>query len=303
MTSVGSMVGGAFGVVLRHPLAVLVWGLIYVAMFLAFAALMWPMFEAIMSLPIGGSEQELARELNRVQFNSGLTTLAQVGSYIVPALCSTAAIRTVLRPEQGGFFYLRIGMDEVRVGVCWFILGMAAGIGLVVAMIPAAIVAGITYAAGGEAAMIPVVILLALFLACVYLYLFVRLSLMAPLSFIRQEFAFSEGWKLTKGKFWTLFGGYFVVGLVATAVSLVGLVAVGWPLLEELGRANFAPGHIAEAFSAYVARASRFDIQILLGWIVLGLANGINIALYSGAAASAARDLAWDPHGTGQAFA
>ena len=178
MTSVGSIVGGAFGVVLRHPLSVLVWGLVYVAMIAAFALVMWPMFEAILALPMkGGNEEELAAALSRVQINSGLSMLVQIASYVVPAICSTAAIRTVLRPEQSGFFHLRVGMDEVRVGACWFIVSVAIGIGAVLALIPGAIVGAIVYGVGGEAAAIPVIGLLIIVLICAYFYFLVRLSL------------------------------------------------------------------------------------------------------------------------------
>jgi hypothetical protein len=304
MTSVGSIVAGAFGVVLRHPLSVLVWGLVYVAMFSAVALLMWPMFEAILSMPLkSGNGEELAAELSRAQVNSGVTSLVQIASYVVPAICSAAAIRTVLRPEQGGFFHLRIGMDEVRVGACWLIVGVATGVGAGLALIPGAIIGAIAYAAGGPEAMALVVCLLVLVLICAYFYFMVRMSLMAPLSFLRREFAFGEAWGLTKGRFWTLFGGYFVVGLVATAVALAGFIAFAWPLLAELSQVNFEPARIQEAFAAFAARAGRFDAMILLGWVAMGLSSGIGIALYSGAAATATRDLVWDAQGTGDTFA
>jgi hypothetical protein len=298
------MAAGAFGVVLRHPLSVLVWGLVYVAMIAAVALLMWPMVEAILAIPMkSGNEQELAAELSRVQIHPGVSMLVQIASYVVPAICSAAAIRTVLRPEQTGFFHLRIGMDEVRVGACWFIVGCAIGIGTVFALIPGAIVGAIAYGVGGEAAAIPVIGLLIIALICAYFYFMVRLSLMAPLSFLRQEFAFGEAWQLTKGRFWTLFGGYFVVGLVAMAVTLVGVIAFAWPLFAELNQVNFEPARIRDAVAAYAGRAGRFDATILLGWAAIGLSSGISIALYSGAAAAATRDLARDANGTGDTFA
>lgn len=304
MTSVGSIVGGAFGVVLRHPLSVLVWGLVYVAMIAAFALLMWPMFEAILSMPMkSGNDEELAAELSRVQINPGVSLLVQIASYVIPAILAAAAIRTVLRPEQGGFFHLRIGMDEVRVGACWFIMSIAIGLGAVLALIPGAILGAIAYGVGGEAVAVPVIFLLIIVLICACVYFLVRLSLMAPLSFLRQEFAFGEAWQLTKGRFWTLFGGYFVVGLVATAIALVGMIAFAWPLIAELNQVNFEPARIRDAFAAYAGRAGRFDAMILLGWVAVGLSSGIGIALYSGAAATATRDLAWDAKGTGDTFA
>jgi len=304
MTSVGSIVGGAFGVVLRHPLSVLVWGLVYVAMIAAVALLMWPMLQAILSMPLkSGNEEELAAELGRVQINPGVSLLVQIASYVIPAICSAAAIRTVLRPEQSGFFHLRVGMDEVRVGACWFIVSLAIGLGAVLALIPGAIIGAVAYGVGGEAVGVPVIILLIVALICACVYFLVRLSLMAPLSFLRREFAFGEAWQLTKGRFWTLFGGYFVVGLVATAVSLVGMIAFAWPLIAELNQVNFEPARIRDAFAAYVGRAARFDAMILLGWAAVGLSSGIGIALYSGAAAAATRDLDWDAKGTGDTFA
>jgi hypothetical protein len=304
MTSVGSIVGGAFGVVFRHPLAVLVWGLLYVAMLALMMLLMWSTLEAIFStLAKGGNEQAMTAELSRLQVNSGLMTLMQIGMYIVPALAFTAAMRSVLRPEQKGFFYLRLGMDEVRVGAVWFILNMVLGMGMVVAIIPIAIVAAIVGAAGGVAAAVLVSGLLILAALCAFIYFLVRLSLMAPLTFLREEFAFGEAWRITRGHFWTLFGGYFVVAFVQSLLTMAAWLAMMWPLLGDLGQAGFDPARFQEIALAHIQRLARPEVTTVIGWVLIALTSGIGIALYGGAAAAAARDLTGDTQGARRTFA
>jgi len=293
MTSLGSIVGGAFGVLFRHPLAVLVWGLLYAAMYIAMMLLMWPIFETVLTMPAkAGNEEAMFVALNRLQVNAGLMPLMQVGMYVVPALAFTAAMRSVLRPEQKGFFYLRLGMDEVRVGAVWFILNMALGLGMVVAIIPVAIVAAIVGAAGGGEAAVLVAVLLFLAAICAFIYFLVRLSLIAPLTFLRREFAFGEAWRITRGHFWTLFGSYFVLAFVQGLVTMAAWLAMLWPLFGDLGQAGFDPARFHEIVLAQIQRLARPEVTTIIGWSLVALTSGISIALFGGAVATAARDLA-----------
>jgi len=304
MTSVGSIVGGAFGVVFRHPLSVLVWGLLYVAMFVVMMLLMWPVFEGFLSMAAkGGDEEAMIAQMNRLQVNSGLVTLMQFGMYIVPTLAFTAAMRSVLRPEQKGFFYIRLGMDEVRVGAVWFILNMALGIGMLLAMIPVAIGAAIVGAASGGAAAVLVAALLMLAVICAFIYFLVRLSLMAPLTFLRQEFAFGEAWRITRGHFWTLFGGYFVVVFVQGFLTMAAWLAMIWPLFGDLAQPGFDPARFPEILAAHIQRLTRPEATTIIGWALIALTSGMGIALYGGAAATATRDLTGDAQGASRTFA
>ena len=298
MTSVGSILGGAFGVVFRHPLSVLVWGLLYVAMFIVVMLLMWPTFETILSiLAKGGNEETMIAEANRLQVNTALMPLVQIGMYIVPTLAFTAAMRSVLRPEQKGFFHLRLGMDEVRVGAVWFILNMVLGLGMVVALIPLAIVVAIVGAAGGVEAAVLAAALLMLAAICAVIYFLVRLSLIAPLTFLRQEFALGEAWLITKGHFWKLFGGYFLVAFLQGLLTMAAWLAMMWPLFGDLGQAGFDPARFHEVLLAHIERLTRPEVTTIIGWALIALTSGISIALFGGAVATAARDLVPEEQG------
>jgi hypothetical protein len=146
-------------------------------------------------------------------------------------------------------------------------------------------------------------VILFLVLACAFIYFFVRLSLMAPLTLLRQEFAFGEAWQLTKGNFWTLFGGYFVVALVHSLLSVAAWSVMMWPLFADLNQAGFDPARVQEIGLTHLQRLMRPEALTIIGWTLIALTSGLGVALYGGAAAAATRDLAGDTQGARQTFA
>ena len=52
----------------------------------------------------------------------------------------------------------------------------------------------------------------------------VRLSLAAPMTFAERKLRVFESWKATKGRFWSLFGVYFLAGIMGLLVMLLGWV-------------------------------------------------------------------------------
>ena len=209
----------------------------------------------------------------------------------------TASQRAVLRPAERSFFFLRVGGDELRLIGLAFFLAVCLGIAFfVVEMVLIILVVIIAVASGSPAA----TGLLALVAFCVLMgatiYFEVRFSLAFPLSFVRRNFVIGEAWRLSKGRFWTLFGAYFVVMLLYMLISAILFGIAAAPLISELAQAPNTPEAIQLAFQHQLERVLALD-PVLIGAMVGGaLLGGLMIALFGGAVATAARDLlAGDP--------
>jgi hypothetical protein len=317
MTSVGSIVGGAFGLVRRHPLSVFVWGLLYMAVVVALGFAMRPLFqvysEMFGQILANGAGKPLPPEalqpyIARMQAAGGIVFLAEIAMFAVLMAVFTATQRAVLRPAERGFAFLRLGMDELRMIGVGLILAIGLSVGMFVAMLALMIVVGIVFAITMAATGSPVIGVLLFALAYVVLigamiYAEVRFSLAFPLTFMRREFAIGEAWRLTKGRFWTLFGAYFTIGLVYMILAAI-LFTIGFgAFFSEVAQSRNSPEVVQIAFQNQMALFSSFNavsVSLLVGGTLLG---GLTMALFGGAIATAARDLAPDPQGDTAPFA
>jgi hypothetical protein len=306
MTSIGSILGGAFGLVRRHPLSVLVWGLLYVAAIALLLLAMRPLFSVYAELfsrqlAAGGkgpmNPQDLQPFMGRLQSAGGIVFLSEIGIFALVMILFTATQRAVLRPAERGLFYLRLGGDELRLiglglvlAVCFYIASFLA---MLILVIPVAVVA----VAGASPAAIGLIMLVeTIVLTCAMIYFEVRLSLVFPLTFFRRSFVVGEGWRLSKGRFWTLFGAYFVIGLIYMVLASVLIGVAVAPFFIEMAQGPNTPEafqsaamHLMQGFLVLDAR----NVGLILGTALLG---GLTLALFGGAMATAVRDLlAGDP--------
>jgi hypothetical protein len=301
MTSVGSIVGGAFGLVRRHPVSVLVWGLLYMASVGLLLLAMRPIFAVYSDLisqqmALGPkammNPQELQPYIARMQAAGGIVFLAEIGVFALIVILFTATQRAILRPAERGFFFLRLGGDELRLIGLGLVLAVCFNVAFFIAMllmiIPVAIVGA---ASGSPAATITLAMLEFLVLMGAIVYIEVRLSLAFPLTFLRRSFVVGEAWQLTRGRFWTLFGAYFVLALVYMLLSLILFGIAIWPLVSELAQDDSTPEAIRVAAVHWIEAWLTLDartVGLMLGGALLG---GLTLALFGGAMATAVRDL------------
>lgn len=287
MTSVGSIIRGGFAVLRTQPVAVAVWALIYSAVVAALA------FAVRSGLPLqpepgaGGDPRLLATAMG----TSILLNLVNLAVYVV---LLTAAMRSVLRPSQPGIAFVRLGADEFRqVALALFFL-ILFYVGLILAGILLAVITALVIAAAGPGpAMIAAIgVDIAIILALVS-WLSVRLSLTFPLTLLRGTITISESWRLTRGRFWALFGGFFLLYLLVLLLS-IGFVAVTMSdYLAELARSGLTLQSMQAAARAQQARQlGPIDATMILGWLAGGAVGAFGVALQGGALAAAARDLA-----------
>lgn len=152
---------------------------------------------------------------------------------VLAAVFFAAMNRAVMRPAESRFGYLRLAADELRqLGLFVILLLLAFGFYLAV-LIVAAFVVGVLGALLGAGAQVGAGVMLAILLpvlACVFIFLGVRLSLASPLTFASGRINVFGSWAMTRRRFWPLFGTYliaFALSLVVSALTLaIAVLAV-----------------------------------------------------------------------------
>jgi hypothetical protein len=292
MLTVGKIVGGAFGLVKSKPGAVLVWGLCYMAALVVMSYFMRSFFAAAFM-----ADKDPTAAMAQMSSMMGPLMLAELGMGMLFIVLFTATQRAVLRPEQGGFAYMRLGMDELKMFALAFVLLILLYVGMIVVGIVAAIIIGVlTVAAGpGGLAISMVVSMCAIFAAVIWFE--VRVSLMFPLTLMTGDIALGQGWRLARGHFWTLFGGYFVIGLILVVLWIAVAAATMGPYFAALSRAGSDPAALQEAMQAQFAQFASLTPQSILALALIGLLGGLGLALFGGAVATAAKELTTDNDG------
>ena len=287
MLSVGNIVGGGLGMLRSRPIAVAVWALIYsgatIAYYLAVRA----------GLPV---QQPATPETDPgvLAGMMGLGLLIMIVFLVFYMTLLTAAMRSAFRPDEPGLFYLRFGMDELRqIGLCLFLL-ILFYVGMIIVGIVMVVVAGLAVAATGTGVVMYVVIGIevALFLA-VAVWLNLRFTLAFPLTLLRGRFTITESWRLTRGRVWTLFGGFFLIWLILILLSVGAASVTLADYLADLARGGFGPEALRAAAQAQMARQmGPIEAMMVVGWILNGTAAAVGIAIYGGALATSALQLA-----------
>ena len=224
-----------FRLIGRHPGVVLIWGLAYVLVALVpLLILFWGDLPTLLGLYAkimqslmagvapGASDPDLARQqglLAAFEFSQlGLNLLAVT-------LVSCAIYRAVLEPERKAFAYLRVGLQEL-----WVIASMLALVVVLAAVLIASSAAvGLVGQAVGTGAWIGGLILFLTSCGAIALVIWValRLSLAAPMSFAERRFRLTEAWPLTQGQGWRLFG---------VALGLASMILLIQMVLATLGQ-------------------------------------------------------------------
>jgi hypothetical protein len=301
MLSVGMIIGGAFRLIRERPGSVLVWGVIYS---LTAFALGYVWMSAMAPMNAMGPHPDPGAALGAVGSLLGRILLGELVVLCVYTILQTAALRAVLRPDEGGLASIRLGGDEARmIGLAIF-LGFLFVLGYAVAtIILGMLAAAVGMAAGAPAAMAPVMVVGLLLILGLLLFFWVRVSLAFPLTLMRGRFALGEGWRLSRGHFWTLFGGYITLVLIIVAlVAVTSLVLQSGYWSQLLARGVTGP-EAQRAAQAQMAAQYSLGLPMLLTLLVGLVIGGLGIAFTGGAVATAARALATDQDGVAEAFA
>jgi len=294
--TVGSILEGAFRLIKERPGALLLWIVIQLLVTIASSyALMLIVQGQIDAYLAGATESEVGVGY-LVQ-----TLLITLAGLVVSSILYAAALRAVLRPGEGGPGALRLGMDEVRTFLLTLLYVIIFFVGMIVlTFIFALFMGGAGTRTAGAGAIIVMV------LVCVIgAYFGTKLSLTYPLTLMRESFAIGEGWSLTDGRFWTLFGAYLILFLIMLVVAVASTVATDWEYFQLIAQYGLNSEQ-ADAFTLREVQqlaAGDIDAMLILKWVLGGVQGGLFLALGAGAVGTAAKELTADEDGLTDTFA
>ena len=207
-------------------------------------------------------------------------------SLIASAMIYAAVARSVLRPGESAFGYLRLGMDEVRVLVVSLVLC------IVFVMLSAVVFGGVGAVAGmAVASETPALWLVVVLLACaaiaLFIWLAVRLSLAIPITMAERRIAIFDSFAFTKGRFWPLLGMVLLAGVMSIVVGLLGSL-VGMPIQLATGGLEGLAGLEGESLAVILQTAW----PAVAAWIVINaIMSALQVAVVYAPFSAAYRDI------------
>ncbi|HLI67500.1 MAG TPA: hypothetical protein VKU90_14150 [Caulobacteraceae bacterium] len=274
--SIGEAVAVGPGLIRRHPLAVLAWGIlplvVFLPLLLLFGGVLVAMIVQIVQLSRSAGEQPDPAALRALFASMGglllFGLLVGLSSWVLRAVITAAAYRAVLQPEQSSFFYVRFGAAELWLMLVAFVQGLVlAGVGIVLS-IPSSIIV-LAASAGGDRGTAAVLNLALLAVReAVTLYVWLRLCLGTPMTFADRQFRLFESWGATRGHVLKLFMVGVLIVLIAGAIELVALaLGIGGLVLTPGAMAALQAG--PQAFAANPSALIGVFAPALIEWVVL----------------------------------
>jgi hypothetical protein len=282
MVTVGSILGDTFRFVRANLPSIAVWGAISLLMGIAMRAALGPVYRA---------QAEAIAQGVPPHFSFGLIFLAMLVMMVVMLMLYAAVFRAVLFPEQSAAFYLRLGRDEARLLGLMLVLWLGMMIAMVALIVITIVLGGVLALVLGKAVVAILAVVAVLFLYGLMAFVGVRLSLVGPLTILRRKITIGAAWRLTRGKFWTLFGTYFVIvlGCIPFAAMLM------WPTFSQMSATIGQPGDPEAAARLMALQADQMSLSPTPGHILTLLLGSIIgaffLAIFGGAPAMATLQL------------
>lgn len=222
-----------FRVTRQHFGAVMVWAVVWLVGLIVMVMASLPFVAPYMAeiVAAGGDPEALSVAAASSIQRAGLTFIPV--ALLLQGLLSPAVYRAVLRPDEKGVAFLRLGADEGRV----LIVALVAG-GVSVALN----LGGMWLESWAMQTMGLVArLIVSLVVFVVLVIVGVRLSLVAPMTFMKRRLAFREGWRASGKLFWPLLG-ISVLALTMAAVIVLLLFVIALPLQAASAGQTASPG-------------------------------------------------------------
>ena len=285
-----------FRLVRRKPVALIAWALLYAVLSLASV---FAMSNAIGLMVEWGERAEALESAEPTQaevmavfqgFGEVMLSLAWLlpVSLIVGAMLMAAVARAVLNPRAGGFGYLQLGMDEVRVFVVSLALCILLFCGWLAVGLLVGVLAGIAGATGASWMWL-VVVLGGLAGVAAIVWLAVRLSLAVPITVAENRFAIFDSFALTKGRFWPLLGMAVIAFVMVLVISLLAMV-VTLPLNLMTGLESWSFGSNADP-EVMAAALDLTNPWVIVNALVEAVVYALTVGVMYAPFAAAYRDI------------
>ena len=279
--SIGRAGTAGLELIRRQPVAVLAWGLAYLALYGGPAILMiggiMQMVSALAPKAQNAAlDPSLMASVARMQ---AANLLVMVGALVARAIVYSAICRAMLQPEDRAFAYLRLGVRELWVGLVMLTAGLMMGFGAVLGALALAIPLGIVGLVAHNPAIWPLLIVVGVVvLVAGIVWVALRLCLAVPMTFAAGQFQLFESWAMTRGRVLSLLG----VGLVAMAVMLaIEVVLILLFCLVGFGVAAVGVAQHWTSLSAAAVQSPAVVMRQILPWMASALAV---LCLFMGAA-------------------
>ncbi|HEX5183633.1 MAG TPA: hypothetical protein VFW19_10840 [Allosphingosinicella sp.] len=301
---IGVVIGGGFRIIRDKPLAVLAWAIVFLLMLFPTLYLMRPMMEAQAQMQAQVAANDPQAQLAAMGVMMGRLLLLFLMSLVVYVILFAAAQRAVLKPEQRGFFYIRLGMDELRLlalSIIFLVAYYVATLVLTVVLsILMAIVIGATGSAGA-AAILSVAMIVALIAFTAFYY--IRFGLAFPLTMLREKIVIGEAWRISRGRFWALFAASLVVVTIIAILWIAVTSVTSGAYFADVARNAGDPAAVQRLERAQVARELGFSVTSVVMWVGAALAGALTVTLWGGSAATAVKQLTFNPRDIAETFA
>lgn len=284
--SVTEAATAGFGVIARNPLAVVGWALALIVAVMLPAALclvaLGPQFARVIELAMAQQgdtpSPEMFQQMMQAQVGmSAMNLFFWLWGSLLKAVFAAAVFRAVLTPGPSAWAFLRIGSREMWLALLLLVEQVLAMIAIfVIVLLIVVITAVVVVAAGGAErgymAGILTAVVASFAAMAVILWVALRLSMAAPMTFVDNQFRLFESWTLTKGQGWRLLGVALLIVVFALGLEiLVGAVVVGVALAAGGSLATLQGAGSVEAF---LARPPMEIVGLVWPWIAAFCAIG-----------------------------
>lgn len=282
-----------FRLVRRNPVALVAWTLVYLVYTLAtlFAAggmmrsmAVWmDQVEALEAGPPPTSLDAFVPIMESYAAAMSHMAWAIPLSLVIGAVLMAAIARAVLTPGAGGFGYMRLGMDEVRVFVVTLVIAILYAIATTIAFAAAFILGGIAISVmEGWGALVMVLAVLAAIAFMIWLG--VRWSLAVPITVDQKKFAIFDSFAVTKGRFWPLLGMALIAFVMVIVVSLLaGIVTMPISMMGGMSMFGNMSGDPTEMFRNFNPTNPWIIASSVVNAIVYALTVAVLYAPFSAA--------------------
>ncbi len=280
----------------RRPLSVLAWG----ALASAYVTVIVVLFGGgIAASIIGlvrnrGTEPAPAQIFGLIGGIFGAMLLLIVGLIVISAMIQGAVLRAELEPDRSAFAFLRFSRQELWLIAVNFVTAILLWVAQLVMLIPVMIITIALAAAGlgsgvdthnpGALASIfagafGIRVIGQLVILAVTLWLWLRLSMGAVMSFREREFRLFESWAITKGHAGRMFLTMLLVWVMIVAVEIVvwiiAMAGAGVTIFANVDLQN-PQSMLTIPPAAWIAKlAPLLVILALLLVVVVGVVNAL----------------------------